>query len=47
MQQLDTAINWGRYAGLFDYDSATHKFYIPEEEDEITENADSRGDEER
>jgi NitT/TauT family transport system ATP-binding protein len=34
VQQLETAINWGRYAGLFDYDSATHKFYIPEEEPE-------------
>ena len=34
IQQLDTAINWGRYAGLFDYDSATRKFYIPDEESE-------------
>ena len=41
VQQLDTAINWGRYAGLFDYDSATHKFYIPEEEEETPENAES------
>jgi len=23
---LDTAINWGRYAGLFDYDAATEDF---------------------
>jgi NitT/TauT family transport system ATP-binding protein len=41
VQQLDTAINWGRYAGLFDYDSATHKFYIPEEEEETIENTES------
>lgn len=34
LQQLDTAINWGRYAGLFDYDSASHKFYIADEEAE-------------
>jgi NitT/TauT family transport system ATP-binding protein len=34
IQQLDTAINWGRYAGLFDYDSASHKFYIADEEPE-------------
>jgi NitT/TauT family transport system ATP-binding protein len=32
IQQLDTAVNWGRYSGLFDYDAATRKFYIPKEE---------------
>jgi NitT/TauT family transport system ATP-binding protein len=32
VQQLDTAINWGRYAGLFDYDAPSHKFYIPKPE---------------
>lgn len=31
VQQLETAINWGRYAGLFDYDASTRKFFIPEE----------------
>jgi NitT/TauT family transport system ATP-binding protein len=34
VQQLETAINWGRYAGLFDYDSASRKFYISDEEAE-------------
>jgi NitT/TauT family transport system ATP-binding protein len=34
IQQLQTAINWGRYAGLFDYDSASRKFYIGDEETE-------------
>jgi NitT/TauT family transport system ATP-binding protein len=34
IQQLQTAINWGRYAGLFDYDSASRKFYISDEETE-------------
>jgi NitT/TauT family transport system ATP-binding protein len=34
VQQLQTAINWGRYAGLFDYDSASRKFYISDEETE-------------
>jgi NitT/TauT family transport system ATP-binding protein len=34
VQQLQTAINWGRYAGLFDYDSASRKFYIADEETE-------------
>jgi NitT/TauT family transport system ATP-binding protein len=30
-RQLETAINWGRYAELFDYDSTTERFYIPKE----------------
>ena len=34
VQQLQTAVNWGRYAGLFDYDSASHKLYISDEEPE-------------
>jgi NitT/TauT family transport system ATP-binding protein len=34
VQQLETAINWGRYAGLFDYDSASRRFYISDEEAE-------------
>lgn len=29
--QLDTAINWGRYAEIFDYDAAAQRFFIPEE----------------
>ena len=29
--QLETAINWGRYAELFDHDSDTHRFFLPEE----------------
>ena len=33
VQQLETAINWGRYAGLFDYDAGTRKLYIPEAEE--------------
>jgi hypothetical protein len=31
---LDTAINWGRYAELFDYDSTTERFYIPKDSPE-------------
>jgi NitT/TauT family transport system ATP-binding protein len=30
-RQLDTAVNWGRYAELFDRDAATGRVYIPEE----------------
>ncbi len=41
IQQLETAVNWGRYAGLFDYDAATRKFYIAEEtaEEDVEEEA--------
>ncbi|MEO7143271.1 MAG: nitrate/sulfonate/bicarbonate ABC transporter ATP-binding protein [Bryobacteraceae bacterium] len=28
-RQLETAINWGRYGELFDYDAAAKKFFIP------------------
>jgi len=30
-RQLETAINWGRYAELFDYNSTTERFYIPKD----------------
>jgi len=30
-RQLDTAINWGRYAELFDYDSTMERFYMPKD----------------
>jgi len=29
--QFETALNWGRYAGLFDYDSDEKTLQIPEE----------------
>jgi len=29
--QLETAIGWGRYAELFDHDSDTRHFFLPEE----------------
>ncbi len=29
-QQLDTALHWGRYAGIFDYDSKTGRLFLPE-----------------
>ena len=28
-RQLDTAVNWGRYAELFDYDAQREKFFLP------------------
>jgi len=35
--QFDTAVNWGRYAGLFDYDSDEGMLALPREEDESPE----------
>ncbi len=32
--QLETAVNWGRFAELFDFDSARRRFMLPEEEEE-------------
>ena len=37
VRQLETAINWGRYAELFDHDSQRERFYIPEEQTSPTE----------
>jgi NitT/TauT family transport system ATP-binding protein len=36
-KQLDTAVTWGRYAELFDFDSARRRFILPEtdEADEV------------
>ena len=31
VRQLETAVNWGRYAELFDHDSERKRFFIPEE----------------
>ncbi|HEX7159416.1 MAG TPA: AAA-associated domain-containing protein, partial [Edaphobacter sp.] len=30
LRQLETAINWGRYAELFDYDASRRRFIQPE-----------------
>jgi NitT/TauT family transport system ATP-binding protein len=32
-RQLETAINWGRYAELFDFDAARRRFILPEVEE--------------
>jgi NitT/TauT family transport system ATP-binding protein len=29
---LETAISWGRYAELFDFDASRRRFVLPEEE---------------
>jgi NitT/TauT family transport system ATP-binding protein len=33
LRQLETAINWGRYAELFDFDASRRRFILPETED--------------
>ncbi|HXE05760.1 MAG TPA: nitrate/sulfonate/bicarbonate ABC transporter ATP-binding protein [Bryobacteraceae bacterium] len=35
-RQLDTAIAWGRYAELFDYDSGRRRFVMPDSQEEET-----------
>ena len=32
-RQLETAINWGRYAELFDFDATRRRFVLPEVEE--------------
>jgi NitT/TauT family transport system ATP-binding protein len=34
-RQLETAIHWGRYAELYDYDATTARFYIPQENHDV------------
>jgi NitT/TauT family transport system ATP-binding protein len=36
-RQLETAINWGRYAELFDFDGGRRRFTLPETEDDEEE----------
>jgi len=36
-RQMDTAITWGRYAEIFDFDSARRRFVIPDEQEEEAE----------
>jgi NitT/TauT family transport system ATP-binding protein len=33
LRQLETAINWGRYAELFDFDAGRRRFIRPEVEE--------------
>ena len=35
-KQLETAINWGRYAELFDFDASRRRFILPEQEEPET-----------
>ena len=35
LRQVETAVNWGRYAELFDFDAARRRFILPEETEAI------------
>jgi NitT/TauT family transport system ATP-binding protein len=43
LRQLETAVNWGRYAELFDFDASRRRFVLPEAQDE--EDAAGEGEE--
>jgi len=41
--QIETAVNWGRYAELFDYDAGHRRFVLPDaQDDEIAPSEDSK-----
>jgi NitT/TauT family transport system ATP-binding protein len=40
LKQLETAINWGRYAEIFDYDARTQRLRLPETEEHSASVAD-------
>ena len=37
-RQVETAVNWGRYAELFDFDASRRRFILPEVEEEVAAN---------
>jgi NitT/TauT family transport system ATP-binding protein len=42
LRQMETAVTWGRYAELFDFDAARRRFVLPDtSEEQIAEEADS------
>jgi NitT/TauT family transport system ATP-binding protein len=34
LRQMETAVTWGRYAELFDYDAARRRFVLPDAQDD-------------
>ena len=34
LRQMETAVTWGRYAELFDFDAARRRFVLPDTQDE-------------
>jgi len=42
-RQIETAVNWGRYAELFDFDAGRRRFVIPDaQEEEIHSNEEAK-----
>jgi NitT/TauT family transport system ATP-binding protein len=37
-RQMETAINWGRYAELFDFDASRRRFVMPDALEEVAAN---------
>jgi NitT/TauT family transport system ATP-binding protein len=35
LRQLETAISWGRYAELFDFDASRRRFILPQQEETV------------
>lgn len=34
LRQLETAVTWGRYAEIFDFDAARRRFVLPDSQEE-------------
>ena len=44
-RQVETAVNWGRYAELFDFDAAKRRFILPEiQEEELADTPSEAGE---
>jgi len=42
-RQMETAVAWGRYAELFDFDAGRRRFVLPDaQEEEIADSEDSQ-----
>jgi NitT/TauT family transport system ATP-binding protein len=37
LRQVETAVNWGRYAELFDFDASRRRFILPEPQEEAAQ----------
>ena len=44
--QVETAVNWGRYAELFDFDASLRRFILPEDLEAEIEEAQAAAEEE-
>jgi len=39
---METAITWGRYAELFDFDAARRRFVLPDAQEEVAASGDPK-----